>query len=228
MPEYVEREFRRYLDCGILVDHTDHNLGLALLMASIGTTDTDFLSGLTRQLANASTKGAKADDDALNFMLSIIKGVQPQDQVETLLAAQMAVVHDATMTFARRLNHVENIPQQDSAANAFNKLARTFAAQVEALSTRRHSRHTTAMHLLQSGVPFSDIALWLGHESVNTTHRYVEANLEMKEKALARLDEPKTTMRRYRPANELLKFLQQLQLCKAHAGSTQAGRASAA
>ena len=71
-------------------------------------------------------------------------------------------------------------------------------------------RHTTAMHLLQSGVPFSDIALWLGHESPNTTHRYVEANLEMKQKALARLDEPKMKMRRYRPADKLLKFLQEL------------------
>ena len=48
-------------------------------------------------------------------------------------------------------------------------------------------RHTTAMHLLQSGVPFNVIALWLGHESTNTTHRYVEADLAMKEKALARL-----------------------------------------
>ncbi len=71
-------------------------------------------------------------------------------------------------------------------------------------------RHSTAMHMLQSGVPFSDIALWLGHESANTTHRYVQANLAMKEKALARLDEPKTRMRRYRPGDELLKFLQQL------------------
>jgi len=42
--------------------------------------------------------------------------------------------------------------------------------------------------LLRSGVPFNVIALWLGHESTNTTHRYVEANLEMKEKALARLE----------------------------------------
>lgn len=64
------------------------------------------------------------------------------------------------------------------------------------------------MNMLQSGVPFSDIALWLGHESVNTTH-YVEANLAMKEKALARLEEPNTIMRRYRPGDELLKFLQQ-------------------
>lgn len=71
-------------------------------------------------------------------------------------------------------------------------------------------RHTTAMHLLQSGVAFNVIALWLGHESVNTTHRYVEADLAMKEKALARLNEPKTKMRRYRPADELMTFLQRL------------------
>ncbi len=54
------------------------------------------------------------------------------------------------------------------------------------------------MHLLQSGVPFNVIALWLGHESMNTTHRYVEANLAMKEKALARLEAPDTKMGRYR------------------------------
>lgn len=46
------------------------------------------------------------------------------------------------------------------------------------------------MHLLQSGVAFNVIALWLGHESVNTTHRYVEADLAMKDEALARLGAP--------------------------------------
>ena len=54
-----------------------------------------------------------------------------------MLATQMAAVHLATITFARRLAHVENIPQQDSAERAFNKLARTFAAQVEALKRYR-------------------------------------------------------------------------------------------
>lgn len=71
-------------------------------------------------------------------------------------------------------------------------------------------RHTAAMHLLQSGVAFNIIALWLGHESPNTTHRYVEADLAMKEKALARLQEPSTRLRRYRPPDALLRFLQQL------------------
>jgi site-specific recombinase XerD len=69
-------------------------------------------------------------------------------------------------------------------------------------------RHTTAMHLLQSGVAFSVIALWLGHESTTTTHRYVEADLAMKEKALARLQEPETILSRYQPADdELMQFL---------------------
>ena len=71
-------------------------------------------------------------------------------------------------------------------------------------------RHTSAMHLLQSGVPFNVIALWLGHESTTTTHRYVEADLAMKEKALARLEEPNTKMGRYKAPDSLLRFLQTL------------------
>jgi site-specific recombinase XerD len=72
-------------------------------------------------------------------------------------------------------------------------------------------RHTTAMHLLQSGVDFSVIALWLGHESTNTTHRYVEADLTMKDKALARLQEPDTKIDRYHPSDDaLIQFLQSL------------------
>ena len=54
-----------------------------------------------------------------------------------MLASQMAAVHNATMTFASRLARVENIPQQDSAQTAFNKLARTCAAQVSALKDYR-------------------------------------------------------------------------------------------
>src|SRR4051794_22782967 len=70
-------------------------------------------------------------------MLSVVKSIQPKDEIEAMLAAQMAAVHMATMTFARRLNHIDNIPQQDSAERAFNKLARTFTTQVEALKRYR-------------------------------------------------------------------------------------------
>lgn len=71
-------------------------------------------------------------------------------------------------------------------------------------------RHSTAMHLLQSGVDISVIALWLGHESPATTHHYLEADLAMKEQALARLEPPTNNMRRYRPPNNLVAFLRAL------------------
>jgi hypothetical protein len=106
-------------------------------MEALATADPCFVVGLVTQLADAGTQGRKVDERALNFMLSVVKGVKPKDQMEAMLAAQMAAVHMATMTFARRLAHVQNIPQQDSAERAFNKLARTFSAQVEALKRYR-------------------------------------------------------------------------------------------
>jgi len=127
----------------ISVDHADEAVGQSLLMEALGTAEVDFLDGLLGQLANVGTKGRVVDERGLNFMLSVVKGVEPKVQVEAMLAAQMAAVHDATMTFARRLNHVENIPQQDSAERAFNKLARTFALQVEALKRYRSGGEQT-------------------------------------------------------------------------------------
>ena len=111
--------------------------------------------------------------------------------------------------------------RKGQAMSRFNVTQRLDIAVVRAtemhssLSKRRISphtvRHTTAMHLLQSGVAISVIALWLGHENMATTHRYVEADLAMKEKALARLQEPNTRMDRYYPSDEaLMQFLQAL------------------
>ena len=118
-------------------EHKDVKTAEALLMGATGTVYGSFFDGLLRQLGNATIQDGKVSEGDLNFMLAVIKGIEPQDQVESMLAAQMAAVHMATMTFARRLNHVENIAQQDSAARAFNKLARTFTAQVEALKRYR-------------------------------------------------------------------------------------------
>jgi hypothetical protein len=67
----------------------------------------------------------------------MVKGIRPRDDNEGMLAAQMTAVHIATMTAARRLANVETIDQQDSASNMFNKCARTFTAQVEALKKYR-------------------------------------------------------------------------------------------
>ncbi len=66
------------------------------------------------------------------------------------------------------------------------------------------------MHLLQSGVDITVIALWLGHEDVQTTHVYLEADLAMKEKALDKLAPPETKAARFKPRDQVLAFLASL------------------
>src|SRR5207245_11166014 len=68
-------------------------------------------------------------------------------------------------------------------------------------------RHTTAMELLQAGVDRAVIALWLGHESVETTQIYLHADLSLKERALALTAPLQTSTRRYRASDSLLAFL---------------------
>lgn len=71
-------------------------------------------------------------------------------------------------------------------------------------------RHSTAMELLQHGVDQAVIALWLGHESVETTQVYLHADLRLKEQALARITAPASHPVRYRPDDQLLAFLEAL------------------
>ena len=83
------------------------------------------------------------------------------------------------------------------------------------LSAKRVSphvlRHAAAMELLQAGVDRSVIALWLGHESIETTQMYLDANLALKERALAKTTPPKTkTAVRYKPSDKVLAFLKAL------------------
>lgn len=87
-------------------------------------------------------------------------------------------------------------------------------AKCPSLKTKRVSphvlRHSTAMNLLQHGVDRSVIAMWLGHESMDTTQMYLHANIELKEKALAKTEPFRGQHRRYRPPDQLLAFLQAL------------------
>jgi len=72
-------------------------------------------------------------------------------------------------------------------------------------------RHTTAMELLQAGVDRAVIALWLGHESVETTQIYLHANLALKEKILAKSKSPSDgKLRCYKPHDKLMAFLKSL------------------
>lgn len=71
-------------------------------------------------------------------------------------------------------------------------------------------RHTAAMNLLRSGVDLTVIALWLGHESIETTQIYLHADMKLKERALGHADLSGATPARFRPSDDLLAFLERL------------------
>lgn len=99
--------------------------------------------GLLNQIAILGSHGRRTDEAASNFALGFVDSMEPRDAAEALLLAQMAATHQATMMLARRLNHVETIPQQDAAERALNKLARTYAAQMETLKRYRSKGQQT-------------------------------------------------------------------------------------
>jgi len=90
-------------------------------------------------------------------------------------------------------------------------VARTRCPSLQDRHVSPHTlRHTTAMHLLQSGVDITVIAMWLGHEDTATTHQYIEADLAMKEAALKRMDAPSSKPVRFTANDRLLAFLEAL------------------
>jgi hypothetical protein len=120
----------------ISVDHPNMDVGWMTLTHALGASDYSFSKELVCQLANAGPKGPTATD-GLNFMLSVVKAVEPTNELESLLATQMAAVHVAMMHMANRLSCSTILKQQESAERAMNKLARTFATQLEALKRYR-------------------------------------------------------------------------------------------
>ena len=117
--------------------HPDQGYGHVLLMEAFGTVENDFLCELLVELSRAVSEGPQANEQRLNFMVAVIKGIKPQDQLETMLAAQMAAIHSLTMEFAGRLARAGDLAWCDNAERTLNKLARTFAVQVEALKRYR-------------------------------------------------------------------------------------------
>lgn len=103
---------------------------------------------------------------------------------------------------------------RDAVEHRLTGYTTTAAASCPSLRTKRVSahvlRHTAAMQLLHAGVDTSVIALWLGHEHVDTTQIYLHADLALKERALARTAPPGASPGRYRPSDSLLAFLESL------------------
>jgi hypothetical protein len=133
----------------IKADHPEPACNSILLADILGTDNSVFAEGMLNQIANAARTGKVLKAQELNFMLATVHAIGPRDSTEALLATQMAAIHNAAIDAARRLRHVDSIPQQDSASNMLNKLARTFAAQVEALKRYRASgeQKVTVQHV---------------------------------------------------------------------------------
>jgi site-specific recombinase XerD len=103
---------------------------------------------------------------------------------------------------------------RDALAQRLSTYTTTAAANCPSLTRKNITphvlRHTAAMRLLHAGVDIAVIALWLGHESLNTTAIYLKADLETKEKAIARTAPIGTPPGRFRPDDALLAFLNDL------------------
>lgn len=93
--------------------------------------------GVLGHLARLGSQGKRIDEETTNFALAFVDSMQPRDAAEALLMTQMATTHMAMMMLARRLNHVETIPQQDAAERALNKLTRSYAVQMDTLKRYR-------------------------------------------------------------------------------------------
>jgi site-specific recombinase XerD len=122
--------------------------------------------------------------------------------------------HDATPDtplFVSRLGHEMS---RDAVERLIERHRARAAQGCPTLSGKRVSphvlRHTNAMLLLESGIDRSVIALWLGHESIETTEIYLHANLATKEKTIAKTTSPRVRQKRYRPRDRLLVFLEAL------------------
>ncbi|MEM8631096.1 MAG: hypothetical protein AAGF74_07660 [Pseudomonadota bacterium] len=109
----------------------------ALAMHEMGTGDVRFFLGLSEQIAALALNPDGMSERIANFAHSVVGAIQPRDEIEAMLAVQMAATHQATMVMVRKLNCASSTQQQDAAERAYNKLARTFTTQMDALKKYR-------------------------------------------------------------------------------------------
>lgn len=121
----------------IVIEHPDPSIGEKLLAEALGAVDRDALHGMLSQLVKASAVARRPDQGNLSFMVSMLKNIAPKDSLEAMLAAQMVSIHVASMRCACRLACTDDVPQQESLSRTLTRLARTYAAQMEALNRHR-------------------------------------------------------------------------------------------
>ncbi|MEQ1560693.1 MAG: hypothetical protein ABL933_17370 [Methyloglobulus sp.] len=118
-------------------------------MGSLNITELDFANGLLNQLVALGAVDGKPNAMNTNFLLATIRGFEPKDQLEVMLASQMTAIHNAIMLLNKQLLTVSTTLEQESAINSLAKLNRTFTAQVEAIKRYRstNEQKITVQHI---------------------------------------------------------------------------------
>jgi hypothetical protein len=118
-------------------------VGMVHAANAFASGDLTFTVGLCQQLQHIVSAGAPFPIDQMNFMLAIIKEIEPRSQIEALLASHMAAVHCATMECFRRMENSLTVDRRDAELSTINRLTRTFVGQMEALKRCRSSGQQT-------------------------------------------------------------------------------------
>ena len=119
--------------------------------------------------------------------------------------------HDADCNASLFINRTNEALTRSGVRYRLNRLVEMISESTPSITRKTVSahtfRHTVALNLLQSGVDISTIAIWLGHESILTTHKYMVTDLEMKRRTLAKIQEPSGISFQFKPDDATLAFL---------------------
>lgn len=105
-----------------------------------GSDDPDFAVGLLEHLVTIGANAGVPDADGTLFAMAIVRGIEPRDQIEAMLAAQMAATQNAIMMLYRQLSMTQSIEVQESAEKSLGRMSRLYMQQMEALKRYRDNR----------------------------------------------------------------------------------------
>ena len=127
----------------VRIGKKSNELEFAQLTEALGIFDPTMLNGFLMQLGNAVSSGKDVDADAYSFAIGFVKSIDPRDELEAMLAAQMVAAHVCALDSSRRFLSATTYEGKGAAERAMNKFSRTFSAQVETLKRHRQKAQQT-------------------------------------------------------------------------------------
>lgn len=118
-------------------EHPDEGVAGAVLMDALGADHADFVDFMMAHMAMQTQVDGQMNAFQMRYFLAAVAGIKPKDHIESMLAVQMVAINNATLAEAARLRVTKNTAAKEASERAVNRLARTFAAQVEALKRYR-------------------------------------------------------------------------------------------